>query len=58
MMPTGTIVRYEMQDDKVWHSHVTRDMVEVMGLNEQQVAEMVQELDDAVMHTLNHWGLD
>lgn len=45
-------------DDKVWHSHVTRDMVEVMGLNEQQVAEMVQELDDAVMHTLNNWGLD
>lgn len=45
-------------EDKVWHSHVTRDMVETMGLNEQQVAEMVQELDDAVMFTLNNWGLD
>jgi len=44
--------------DKVWVSHVTQDMCERMGLDQNQIAEMVQELDDAVMHTLNHWGLD
>jgi hypothetical protein len=44
--------------DKVWASHVTQDMCEIMGLDEKQIAEMVQELDDAVMHTLNSWGLE
>ena len=56
MMPMGTIARCDMS--KVWHSHVTDDMVQVMGLDEQQVAEMVQELDDAVMSILQEWGLD
>ena len=43
---------------KVWNSHVTEEMCEQMGLDSDQVAQMVEELDDAVMNILQGWGLD
>ena len=47
-----------MSKNNVWQSQVSQEMIDESGLSDNQVAELIEELDDAVARICEEFGIE
>jgi len=47
-----------MSENNVWQSQVSQEMIDESGLSDNEVAELIEELDDAVARICESYGIE
>ncbi len=47
-----------MSENNVWRSQVSQEMIDESGLSDNEVAELIEELDDAVARICESYGIE